>query len=186
MTRRKEQVSSGVEIEREWKTLQHALISQLAYGLVESISATIASGARIEKAALGLWLTIDADRVDVRLGSPIWDASRPLADNVLESAGSALGLVQSELARATTEPWPARSASRAFGAHGLPRPELELAGSSLFIRFRCGSELVELKPIQFDIDIEEWQRRQEQEGLGLGIDTDLVARAADSWLSSRF
>jgi len=185
MTRREEHVSSGVEVEREWKTLQHALINRLAYGLVESISATTTSGVRVEKAALGLWLTIDDDRIDVRLGSPMWDASRPPADNVMRSAEAALGLVQSELARATTEPWPARSANRAPGAHGLPQLELELAGSSLFIRFRSGPELVELKPIEFDIDIEGWQKDQEREGWGLGIDNDLIARAADSWLSSR-
>jgi hypothetical protein len=142
-----------------------AVIQQLADGLASSIGATLGPGIKIEPDFLGLLLTIGDRELGYKLGFP-WDMGTPLSINIERNTEIALRSIQAELAETTSEPWPARSGKQ-VADHGLPQPEPKLVDNLLELRFRYGSDVIELEPIE----------------IAIGLD-DLIERASASWLAT--
>ncbi len=127
------------------------LMRQLAAGLARSIDETLRPPLRAYPAGLGFRLDLDGSEVEIDVGYP-WDLRVPTASNLEGAAEVALGQAQAELAEATTEPWPSRSASALRGARGLPEIEAEMCGNMLELRFTHGTAVMRLTPIELRID----------------------------------
>lgn len=129
---------------------QPALIQQLVAGLVSTVRDVIGPVGRIEAYGLSVRLALGGSRIEIDLGYP-WDTEEPTASAIEGSVAMVLSQIQTEMAEVTTEPWPARATKRRPDAHGLPEPEAQLVGISLKLRFRAGSEVIELDPIEVEL-----------------------------------
>ncbi len=128
------------------------LIQRLADGLALSIGAAVGPRMKVDSVKFGLRLTIHGDQMEFDLDYP-WDLGIPIAENIVGCTEIVLNLIQAELAEATTEPWPAQYGSRVADARGLPAPEPKLAGKLLELRFRYGSDVVALQPIDLSDEL---------------------------------
>jgi hypothetical protein len=128
---------------------QLRIMQELADGLAKSIGEIVTPSVHIEAMWLGIRLDLPTGMVEIDTEYP-WDPDVPVRESIQGTAEIMLSQAQTELAEATTEPWPFSMAERSDTARGLPVPEVEITGDVVSIRFRSGSDIVELSPVNIE------------------------------------